>query len=101
VSKSDNTGDDIMPAVRATLTIADGRELGWMTNEYPDAVGEVVLVLDANLDRAFRPDDLPPDYLIELYGTSESVKDILLAAGEAGFTIAWPADEPLPGPSEN
>jgi hypothetical protein len=90
-----------MPAVRATLIIASERTLGWLTNEHPDAVGEVVLLLDANLDRAFGPGDLPPDHRIELYGDRESVKDILLAAGQAGFTIVWPADEPLPGPSEN
>jgi hypothetical protein len=36
-----------MPAVRATLTTADGRSLGWLTNEHSEATGEAVLVLDA------------------------------------------------------
>ena len=90
-----------MPAVRATLIIAGGRELGWLTNECPDAVGEAVLVLDANLDRPLRPDDLPPGHRIELHGDRESVQSLLLAAGLAGFTIVWLADETSPGPSRN
>ena len=90
-----------MPAIRVALTIAGERTLGWLTNEYPDAVGEVVLLLDANLDRPLVPDDLPPNHRIELYGDREGVRDLLLAAGQAGFTVVWPADETLPRPSEN
>jgi len=48
-----------------------------------------------------RPDDLPPDHFIMLHGTRESVREILLAGGDTGFTLAWPADDPLPGPSRN
>ena len=43
----------------------------------------------------------PPDHFIMLHGTRESVWEILLAGGEAGFTLAWLADDPLPGPSRN
>jgi hypothetical protein len=90
-----------MPAVRATLIIASERTLGWLTNEHAVAVGEVVLVLDTDLDRALRSDDLPPNHRIELHGDQESVQSLLLLAGLAGFTVVWPPDDTTPGPSKN
>ena len=44
---------------------------------------------------------MAPDHFIELHGSRESIRDVLLAAGEAGFTVAWPADEPFAEPSRN
>jgi len=86
---------------RATLIVDRERALGWLTDQHPGSNGDVALVLNANLDRVFRSADLPPDHFIMLHGTRESVREILLAGGEAGFTLAWPADDPLPGPSRN
>jgi len=83
------------------LIVANRRALGWLTDQHPDAPGEVVLILDANLSRPFRATDLAPDHLIELHGARESMRDVLLAAGEAGFTVGWPADDPFPAPSRN
>ncbi|MHC4404005.1 MAG: hypothetical protein ACYTG0_30470 [Planctomycetota bacterium] len=73
--------------VRATLT-TEGRTVeGLLTEVLPD--GDPVLILNDGTIRGSA--DLPPDHLLELHGGRE-VKDILLAAGRAGFTVAWPAD---------
>ncbi|MHC4405452.1 MAG: hypothetical protein ACYTG0_37880 [Planctomycetota bacterium] len=70
---------------RATLT-AEGRTVeGVLTEVLPD--GDPVLMLDDGT--ILGAADLPPDHLIELHGGRE-VKDILLAAGKAGFTVTWP-----------
>jgi hypothetical protein len=90
-----------MLGARASLVVAGERALGWLTDQHPRSPGSVVLVLDSNLSRPFRSDDLPPDHLIMLHGTRESMRDILLAAGKAGFTVAWPADDSLPQASRN
>lgn len=90
-----------MKGARATLIVAERRALGWLTDQHPDAPREIVLVLDSNLSTAFRPVDLPPDHFIELHGSRKSVREVLPAAGEAGFTVGWPADYPLPKASRN
>lgn len=46
-----------MNGARATLIVANQRALGWLTDQHPDAPGEVVLILDANLSRPFRASD--------------------------------------------
>ena len=85
----------------ATLTIDGEQALGWLTDQPPETDGAVALVLDANPSRQFRPGNLSRDHLVVLHGPRESVRDVFRAAGEAGFTVVWPADEPCPGPSRN
>ena len=86
---------------RVTLTLDGGRALGWLPDQHSEAGGALALVLDANPTRPYRPGDLPLDHLIMLHGPRENIQDVFRAAGEAGFTVAWPADEPRPGPSRN
>lgn len=86
---------------RAILVIGGQRILGWLTDVHPDAPGEVVLVLDDDLSGPLRSRDLPLCHFIELHGSPERVRHILLAAGEAGFAVGWPADDPLPRGSRN
>ena len=86
---------------RATLTIAGERALGWLTDRQPDAPAEVALILDSNLSMPFRPCDLSPHHFIELHGSREIVGRVLPAAGEAGSTVGWPANDPLPKASRN
>jgi hypothetical protein len=74
--------------VRATLTTKSHTVEGVLTDVLPD--GDPVLMLDDGT--ILGPADSPLDHVIELHGGRE-VKDILLAAGKAGFTVAWPGND--------
>ena len=81
-----------MLSVRATLTVAGNRTLGWLTNEHPDSIGEVVLLLDAYLGARIGhdvPKDRPPIKKLRAAPRPSAGHRATAAAGPDGAGGAW------------